>query len=168
MLTLNSKHRAWVIVAVAVWLAVLAAIIFIPQSRAGGEGQATYTNSLQRSLRESTPADSDAVVAQLVDPARVYDPALYVGYVTLCPTEPEPLAADKIAQLGIDESAVDLEGRYGYVVLLPTDGSAPGLDEVDLNAVDICTIPMDTSYPLNAPLPFYTSAGSWVLGTAAS
>ncbi|WJY67376.1 hypothetical protein [Corynebacterium auris] len=167
MLTLNTKHRSWVALAVVLWLAVLAAIIFIPQSQAEGEAQGPYTNSLERSLRESTPADGDVVVAQLVDPARVYDPALYVGYVTLCPTEPAPLAADKISQLGIDESAVDLDGRYGYMVLLPSDGSAPVLDEVDLNAVDLCTIPMDQPYPLNAALPFHTAAGSWVLGTPA-
>ncbi|WP_288832354.1 hypothetical protein [uncultured Corynebacterium sp.] len=167
MLKLNKKHRSWIVLAVVAWLLVLAALIFIPKTRAESGVQSGHAGTLQQSLLSSEPASGDAVVGQLVDPSRIYDAATYAGYISLCPNEPQGLAEDKIAQLGIDANEVDLGGKYGYVVLLPADGSDVVLDKVDLNAVDICTVPMDQPYPLNAPLPFYISDGAWTLGANA-
>lgn len=164
MLTLNKKHRGWVILAVLAWLVALAALIFIPKSQADNGLQSGYTNSLQRSLQASEPAEGDAMVAQLLDPSRVYDASKYAGYISLCPSEPQQLIDDKVAQLEINSDELDLGGDYGYMVLLPADGSAVSLDKVDLKVADICTVPMDQPYPLNGPLPFSLKDGAWTLG----
>ncbi|WP_291313171.1 hypothetical protein [Corynebacterium sp. UBA2622] len=167
MLKLNQKYRRWIITAVVLWLIVLAALIAIPMSRATNGAQSGHTNSLQQTLQNSTPGEGDAMVGQLVDPSRVYDTDKYAGYITLCPNEPEALSKDKIEQLGINEADVNLTGKYGYMVLLPAQGTDVGLDRVDLAGVNICTMPMNQPYPLNAPLPFYMDNSTWTLGANA-
>ena len=78
MLNLTSQSRRWVVLAAVLWLVLLAGIIFIPQSRSNELAQVEPTNSLSRSLQQTRPG-GDAVSAQLVDPARIYDPERYLG-----------------------------------------------------------------------------------------
>ncbi|GEM_PF-674221 len=167
MLKLNQKYRRWIITAVVLWLIVLAALIAIPMSRASNGVTSGRTNSLQQSLQNSTPGEGDAVAGQLVDPSRVYDAEKYAGFITLCPNEPDALRKDKMEQLAIDDSEVNLSGKYGYMVLLPAQGDDIGLDRVDLAAVNVCTTPMNQPYPLNTPMPFYMDNATWTLGANA-
>ena len=145
MLNLTSQSRRWVVLAAVLWLVLLAGIIFIPQSRSNELAQVEPTNSLSRSLQQTRPG-GDAVAAQLVDPARIYDPERYVGYTTLCPGEPQELVDAKVEAFGISVDDVDLGGDLGYVLLIPGgEGEAPMVDAVELNKVDICTVPQSES-----------------------
>ncbi|MDY5786553.1 MAG: hypothetical protein SPK16_10785, partial [Corynebacterium sp.] len=86
---------------------------------------------------------------------------------SLCPNEPPQLAAAKMEQLGLTEADVNLTGPYGYMILLSAQTDAVVLDRVNLQAVNICTVPMDQPYPLNTPLPFYMDNATWTLGANA-
>ena len=162
MLKLNNAHRRWIALALALWIIVLIAIIFLPMSRGGA--QASHTNSLSQSLQYTEAANGDAVVAELITPANVYDDS-YVGYTTMCPTDPVELTQAKMQAFGLDGSQVDLSGKYGYMVLLPAaqPGEVP-LDRVNLSTVNICTVPQSESFPIDTPIPFYIDEGTWVMG----
>ena len=164
MLNLTSQSRRWVALAAVLWLVLLAGIIFIPQSRSNELAQVEPTNSLSRSLQQTRPG-GDAVAAQLVDPARIYDPERYLGYTTLCPGEPQELVDAKVEAFGISVDDLDLGGDLGYVLLIPGgEGEAPMVDPVELNKVDICTVPQSESFPLNTAMPFHMNQGRWTLG----
>ena len=165
MLKTTSKARGWIILAAVLWLVILAAIIFIPLSR-GSEAynEVKPTNSLTKSLLQTRPG-GDAVAAQLVDPAKVYDPEAYLGYTTLCPGEPQELVDAKLEAFGLNADDLDLGGDLGYVLLIPAnEGDQPKVDGVELNKVDICTVPQSESFPLNTAMPFHMNQGRWTLG----
>lgn len=162
MLKLNNTHRAWIALACALWVLALVVIIALPQMR--GTAAAAHSNSLAQSLEASRPSDGEAVVGELVNPARVYDES-FAGYTMMCPSDPEELTQAKMDAFEMDPAEVDLSGRYGYVVLLPANGSAEvELDKVDLNTVDICTVPQTESFPLSTPIPFFIQDGRWTMG----
>ena len=115
MLNLTSQSRRWIVLAAVLWLVILAGIIFIPQSRSDEVAQVAPTNSLTRSLQQTRPG-GDAVSAQLVDPARIYDPERYVGYTTLGPGEPQELVDAKLEAFGISADDLDLGGDLGYFI----------------------------------------------------
>lgn len=162
MLKLNNAHRRWIGLALALWLIVLVAIIFIPMSR-GGE-QHGQTNSLAQSLQATKAANGDSVVGELVNPALVYDES-FAGYTTMCPTDPAELTQAKIQAFNLNADEIDLSGKYGYMVLIPADTSAAvSLDRVDLSTVNICTVAQSESFPLNTPIPFYIDEGTWTMG----
>ncbi|MBC3179006.1 hypothetical protein [Corynebacterium lujinxingii] len=164
MLKTTSKARGWIILAAVLWLVILAAIIFIPLSR-GSEAynEVKPTNSLTKSLLQTRPG-GDAVAAQLVDPAKVYDPEAYLGYTTLCPGEPAELVDAKKQAFELADEDVNLDGELGYVLLIPAQGDAATIDPVDLDKVDICTVPQSETFPLNTAMPFHVDQGRWVLG----
>lgn len=167
MLKTTSRERGWIVLALVLWLIVLVGIIAIPQTRpsVAQEGVAP-TNSLSRSVQQLRPAGG-AVVAQLVDPARVYDDERYMGYTTLCPGEQEQLINAKLEAFGLQDRGLDLDGEVGYVLLIPIgEGDEPLVDAVDLNKVDICSVPQTESFPLNTAMPFYMNKGRWALGMA--
>ena len=164
MLKTTSQSRRWIVLAAVLWLVVLAGIIFIPQSRSDEVAQVEPTNSLSRALQETRPG-GDVVTAQLVDPSRIYDADRYLGYTTLCPGEPQELVDAKVEAFGISVDDVDLGGDLGYVLLIPGgEGEAPMVDAVELNKVDICTVPQSETFPLNTAMPFHVDQGRWVLG----
>lgn len=167
MLKTTSRERGWIALALVLWIIVLIGIITIPQTRPSvAEEGVAPTNSLTRSVEQLRPG-GDAVVAQLVDPARVYDDTRYVGYTTLCPGEQEQLINAKIEAFGLQDRGLDLDGDLGYVLLIPTnEGGEPLVDTVDLNKVDICSVPQTESFPLNTAMPFYSAKGRWTLGMA--
>lgn len=166
MLKLSKTERSWTALAVIAWLVVLAGLILIPMSRPASANQQALvapTNSLAATLQNAHPT-SGAVVAQLVDPALVYDAETYAGYITLCANEPEELRDAKLAAFQFEEEP-DLSGQAAYVVLLPPDEETPvGIDQVDTNKIDICSFPQTEAYPLNSPMPFYFQGGRWSLG----
>lgn len=162
MLKLNNAHRRWIGLAIALWLIVLAAIIFIPMSRGGV--QAGHTNSLAQSLQATEAANGDSVVGELVNPALVYDES-FAGYTTMCPTDPAELTLAKVQAFNLNPDEIDLSGKYGYMVLLPAErGGEVALDRIDLNTVNICTVAQSESFPLNTPIPFYMDEGTWTMG----
>lgn len=167
MLKTTSRERGWIALAAVLWLIILVGIIFIPQTRpSAAEAQAAPTNSLTRSL-EQTKFGGDAVAAQLLDMSRVYDPNLYAGYTTLCPSESEDVVKMKLSAFGLEEGDVDLDGDVAYMLVAPAaEGTAPLLDAVSLDKVDICTIQMQQPFPLTEPLPFARYQGKWALGIA--
>ncbi len=166
MLKLSKTERSWTALAVIAWLVVLAGLILIPMSRPASANQQALvapTNSLAATLQNAHPT-SGAVVAQLVDPALVYDAETYAGYITLCANEPEELRDAKLAAFQFEEEP-DLSGQAAYVVLLPPDEETPvGIDQVDTSKIDICSFPQTEAYPLNSPMPFYFQGGRWSLG----
>ncbi|AKV59066.1 hypothetical protein [Corynebacterium riegelii] len=166
MLNLSNTQRNWVVLAIAAWIVALIGLIFIPQSRPeAAEVKIAPTNSLTTSLAGARP-NSGAVVANLVNPALVYDTNTYSAYTILCPNEPPELINAKLEAFELDP-ALDLNGRYGYVLLLPHDVEAPvSLDQVALNDINICTTPHTETYPLDAGMPFFYSDGQWQLGIA--
>lgn len=164
MLKTTSQSRRWIVLAAVLWLVLLAGIIFIPQSRSNEVAQVAPTNSLSRSLQQTRPG-GDVVTAQLVDPSRIYDAERYLGYTTLCPNEPQELSDAKLEAFGLSADNVDLSGDLGYVLLIPAnEGEEPKVDAVELNKVDICTVPQSESFPLNTAMPFHMYQGRWTLG----
>lgn len=164
MLKTTSQSRRWIVLAAVLWLVVLAGIIFIPQSRSDEVAQVAPTNSLSRSLQQTRPG-GEVVTAQLVDPSRIYDPERYLGYTTLCPGEPQELVDAKLEAFGLNADDLDLGGDLGYVLLIPAnEGDQPKVDGVELNKVDICTVPQSESFPLNTAMPFHMNQGRWTLG----
>lgn len=164
MLKTTSQSRRWIVLAAVLWLVLLAGIIFIPQSRSNEVAQVAPTNSLSRSLQQTRPG-GDVVTAQLVDPSRIYDAERYLGYTTLCPNEPQELSDAKLEAFGLSADNVDLGGDLGYVLLIPAnEGEEPKVDAVELNKVDICTVPQSESFPLNTAMPFHMYQGRWTLG----
>ncbi|MBA1836783.1 hypothetical protein GC584_10780 [Corynebacterium sp. zg912] len=164
MLKTTSQSRRWIGLAAVLWLVILAGIIFIPQSRSDEVAQVAPTNSLSRSLQQTRPG-GDVVTAQLVDPSRIYDPERYLGYTTLCPGEPQELVDAKLEAFGLNADDLDLGGDLGYVLLIPAnEGDQPKVDGVELNKVDICTVPQSESFPLNTAMPFHMNQGRWTLG----
>ncbi|AWB83420.1 hypothetical protein [Corynebacterium liangguodongii] len=164
MLKLSNINRRWVGLALALWLIVLVAIIFIPLSR--GTTAAAYPNSLEKALQLSEPAKSDAVMGELVNPARIYGEE-YAGYTMLCPNEPAEMIDAKLDAFGLDASELDLGGESGYMVLLPARQSGDVmLDPVNLNAVNICTVPQTESFRIDAAIPFFVEDGTWTMGIA--
>ncbi|QPK83586.1 hypothetical protein G7Y29_01880 [Corynebacterium qintianiae] len=162
MLKLNNANRRWIGLALALWLIALIAIIFLPMSRGGA--QASHTDSLAQSLQQTQAANGDSVVAELVNPALVYNES-FVGYTTMCPTDPAELTQAKMQAFQLDGAQVDMSGKYGYMVLLPAQqGEEVTLDRVNLDTVDICTVPQSESFPLNTPIPFYLDDGTWKMG----
>lgn len=165
MLKLTSSQRNWLVLALVAWLVILVGLIFIPQSQPADsrEAEVAPTNSLSTTM-QSVKHTGGASVAQLVNPARVYDENTFSSYTSLCPNDPDELKSAKTQALQLD-SEPDLSGDYGYMVLLPTDENAPVmLDQVALKDVDICTITQDRAYPLQNPLPFYYTGDHWELG----
>ena len=164
MLKTTSQSRRWIVLAAVLWLVILAGIIFIPQSRSDEVAQVAPTNSLSRSLQQTRPG-GEVVTAQLVDPSRIYDPERYLGYTTLCPGEPQELVDAKLEAFGLNADDLDLGGDLGYVLLIPAnEGDQPKVDGVELNKVDICTVPQSESFPLNTAMPFHMNQGRWTLG----
>ena len=163
MLKTTSQSRRWIVLAAVLWLVLLAGIIFIPQSRSNELAQVEPTNSLSRSLQQTRPG-GDAVAAQLVDPAKVYDPEAYLGYTTLCPGEPAELVDAKKQAFELADDDVNLDGELGYVLLIPAQDDSATIDPVDLDKVDICTVPQSETFPLNTAMPFHVDQGRWVLG----
>lgn len=164
MLKTTSQSRRWIGLAAVLWLVILAGIIFIPQSRSDEVVQVAPTNSLSRSLQQTRPG-GEVVTAQLVDPSRIYDPERYLGYTTLCPGEPQELVDAKLEAFGLNADDLDLGGDLGYVLLIPAnEGDQPKVDGVELNKVDICTVPQSESFPLNTAMPFHMNQGRWTLG----
>lgn len=165
MLKLSNSDRGWVAIACALWVIVLVAVIFIPLSKPSAYAQVHHTNSLQKAMEDVRPS-GDAVAAQLIDPSRIYSDD-FTGYTTLCPTEPDELIVAKQQMLNLDPAEYDLSGEFGYVLLIPNDQSAPVKgDKVELSRVDICSLPQEQMYPLNAPIPFFKEANGWVMGVA--
>lgn len=165
MLKLSSSQRKWLVLALVAWLIILVGLIFIPQSRPADsrEAEVAPTNSLTTTM-QSVKHTGGASVAQLVNPARVYDENKYSSFTSLCPNDTDELKSAKMQALKLDDEP-DLGGDYGYMVLLPTDENAPVmLDQVALKDVDICTITQDRAYPLENPLPFYYTGDHWELG----
>lgn len=167
MLKTTSQERGWIALAAVLWIVVMIGIIFIPQSRpSAAQAGVAPTNSLSRSVQELKPA-GDAVVAQLVDPSRVYDAESYIGYTTLCPGEPEQMVDAKLQAFGFEAGELNLDGEVGHVLLIPAvEGGEPLVDTVNLNQVDICSVPQMESFPLNTAMPFYMNQGRWTLGMA--
>ncbi|WJY96838.1 hypothetical protein CFOUR_02000 [Corynebacterium fournieri] len=164
MLNLSSQSRRWIVLAAVLWLVLLAGIIFIPQSRSTEVAQVEPTNSLSRSLQQTRPG-GEVVTAQLVDPSRIYDAERFLGYTTLCPNEPEELVGAKLDAFGLNAEDLDLDGDLGYVLLIPGgQGEEPMVDAVELDRVDICTVPQSESFPLNTAMPFHMDQGRWTLG----
>lgn len=164
MLKTTSQSRRWIVLAAVLWLVVLAGIIFIPQSRSDEVAQVEPTNSLSRALQQTRPG-GDVVTAQLVDPSRIYDADRYLGYTTLCPGEPQELVNAKLEAFGLNTDDLDLSGELGYLLLIPAnEGDEPKADAVELNKVDICTVPQSESFPLNTAMPFHMNEGRWTLG----
>ncbi len=165
MLKTTSRERGWIALAAILWIVLLIGIIFIPQSRpSAAQAGVTPTNSLTRSLQQVKPG-GDAVVAQLVDPSRVYDADKFLGYTLLCPGEPEEIVDAKLQAFGLEEAGLDLDGEVGHVLLIPAvEGEAAYVDTVNLNQVDICTVPQMESFPLNTAMPFHMNQGRWTLG----
>ncbi len=162
MLKLNNANRRWIGLALALWVIVLIAIIFIPMTRGGA--QVSHTNSLAQSLQATEAANGDSVVAELVNPALVYDDS-FAGYTTMCPTDPAELTLAKLQAFDLDAAEVDLSGKYGYMVLLPAErGGDVTLDKINLDTVNICTVAQSESFPLNTPIPFYVNEGTWKMG----
>ena len=164
MLNLTNTQRNWVVLAIAAWIVALIGLIFIPMSRpAATEAKIAPTNSIATTLQHTRPTGG-AVVANLINPALVYDTDTYAGYTFLCPNEPPELVEAKLDAFMLEQQP-DLDGRFGYVVLLPPDVEAPAaLDQVALSDVNICTNMHTESYPLDAGMPFYFSDGQWQLG----
>lgn len=165
MLKLSNAERNWVILAAVAWLVLLAGLVFVPMSRPAAPEAAHVapTNSLTTTLDRTYPTKG-AVVAQLVDPSKVYDSNEFAGYTTLCPNEPAELINAKMTAFELAEEP-DLNGEYGYIVLLPPSPEQPvGLDQVALKDIDICQLVQSESYPLNSGMPFYHQDGRWILG----
>lgn len=164
MLKLSHQSRRWFVLAAVLWLVLLLGIIFIPQSRSEDVAQVEPTNSLSRSLQQTRPS-GEIVTAQLVDPARIYDAQRYLGYTTLCPGEPDELVEAKLEAFGLNRDELDFDGEIGYMLLIPAvEGEAPRVDPVELDRVDICTVPQSESFPLNTAMPFHKVKDRWVLG----
>lgn len=152
MLKLSNSQRNWVILAIVLWLVLLAGLIFIPKERpAQAHGPVVApTNSLFTTLA-NTPKTGGAVTGQILDPSVIYDANTYGGFTTLCPNEPQEIKDLKVEQLELE--GVDLDGTYGYVVLIPyEEGTDLMLDQVALNDVDICLQPLNATMPLNYPI----------------
>jgi len=173
MLKLSNTNRGWVALACALWVVLLVAMIFIPMSRPNAQAaSATPTNSLQDSIEELNPS-GDALMGQMLDPSQIYDAEQYMGFTTLCPTEPPELLNSKLEALHLsqddlemsaDENASDDEKNTAYVALLKQDENAePGLDKVDLRYVDICQAPATTAYPLQTPIIVGKQDGKWFM-----
>lgn len=164
MLKTTSQARRWIVLAAVLWFVILAGLIFIPKSRSSEVAEVKPTNSLTRSLLATRPG-GDAVAAQLVDPSRIYDADRFAGYTTLCPGEPEQLVDAKVQAFGLNKDDLDLGGDLGYVLLIPSgEGADPMTDAVELDKVDICTVPQSESFPLNTAMPFHMDQGHWALG----
>ncbi|WP_342319058.1 hypothetical protein [Corynebacterium mayonis] len=161
---LNNKHRSWVVIAVVVWLLVLAALIFLPLSKSATGTLAKGPTTLEQALVHSRPSDSEATAGELIDLSRIYDAEQYQGFITLCPDEPQDLSEIKIEQLGLDRDKLHLDDETGYMVLLSQTETESGLDKVNLNSVNICNQLMEQPLLLQGPLPFYFDGTTWQLG----
>lgn len=166
MLKLSNTQRNWVILAVVAWLVILVGLIGIPLTRpaaASGEPKIAPTNSLAAALERTHPTGG-AVVAQVINPALVYDANAYEGYTLLCPNEPAEFIDAKLQALQIAERP-NLDGEFGYVVLLPPGAEDPvALDAIKLSEIDICANPQVDSFYLDSAMPFFHSDGRWHLG----
>ncbi|MHA2788116.1 hypothetical protein ACXZ66_03065 [Corynebacterium sp. S7] len=164
-MNLNSKDKGWLGIVIAVWVIILAVLIFIvPKGNAGASGQ----SSLSKALSEITPATGPALMADAeINPSYVYGDS-YQGILTLCHNEPEELQQIKMELAG---QQLDLSGEYDYVMLLPVDQSAEiAIDQVSTGQVKLCpeiqgqAAAMQQAIPMNTPLPFYKDGNVWALG----
>lgn len=164
MLKLSSSQRNWVVLAVALWLVLLAGLIFIPKERpVQAQGPVVApTNSLATTLANA-PKTGGAVEGQFLNPSKIYDANSYTALTTLCPNEPQELVELKREQFKISED-VDLDGSYGYVVLAPAEeGEDAFLDQVALNEVNICAKPADEYFPLGYPMFASWAEDHWMV-----
>ncbi|WP_018297713.1 hypothetical protein [Corynebacterium lubricantis] len=164
-MNLNSKDKGWFGIVIAVWVIILAVLIFIlPKGNAGSAGQ----SSLSSTLNQITPATGPALMADAeINPADVYGDE-YQGILTLCSNEPPELQQIKLELVGQD---LDLGGDYDYVLLLPMDQNAEiGVDQVSTDQIQLCpefegqSAAMQQAIPMNTPLPFYKDGEAWTLG----
>lgn len=164
-MNLNSKDKRWFGILIAVWVILLAVLIFIvPKGNAGSSGN----SSLSTTLNQITPAEGPALMADAeINPAEIYGDE-YQGIMTLCSNEPAELQQIKLQLAGQE---LDMGGEYDYVLLIPMDASTPiEVDKVSTKQAQLCpefegqAAAMQQAIPMNTPLPFYKNGETWSLG----
>lgn len=164
-MNLTSKDKGWLGIVIALWLIVLAALIFIVPK---GNTHAAPTGSLASTLNQISPASGPALLADAeINPAQIYGDE-YEGLVTLCGNEPDEY---KQAKAALVNQELDLGGEYDYVLVFPAQQGAPvKVDQVPTSQAKLCPeingqpAAMNQAIPVTTPLPFYKNGATWELG----
>ena len=170
MQKLTASQNGWTAIVVALWVIVLAALIFVtPRSNAASEakplGEVEASGSLAATLSSMKPSESDAVAAEIIDLRYVYGQDVQ-GFVPVCSNEPQQLVDLKLKAAGDLADQIDLESGNNYVLLFEDpSANATAIDTVPSNVMDLCGENyFQEIFSTEQGFPVHYAGGMWHFG----
>lgn len=167
MKKMTGSEKGWFAIIVALWVILLAAMIFVPSRSGGASAAGGAAGSLQATLAEVEPSTSEAVVAHEIDMMQAYGDRA-VAMLPLCADEPKELADQKLQASPDIADEINLSSGNNYMLL--ASGESDGFDdyeEIPADVVDLCNgAAFQQPVPVEQPLPFYWDGNVWRFGAS--